>query len=151
MNKTYVARQAIEPTWFLVDAKNKTLGRLSAQVASVLKNKYSIYYTPHRISKSYIVIINASLIKVSGQKKSQKIYYKHSGRPGGMTQENFTQLQKRIPERIIEKAIKGMLPKNTLGRQLFGCLKIYSGSNHPHQANNLMPLPTQKFNLSLNK
>lgn len=144
-----MARQAIQPTWFLVDAKNKTLGRLSTQIASILKNKHSIYYAPHQISKSHIVIINASSIQVSGQKKSQKIYYKHSGRPGGMKQENFTQLQKRIPKRIIEKAVKGMLPKNTLGRQLFTCLKIYSGSDHPHQANDLIPLPTQKFNSDL--
>lgn len=151
MNKTHVTRRVMQPTWFLVDAKNKTLGRLSTQVAHALKNKHSIYYTPYQINKSHIIIINASLIQVTGQKKYQKIYYRHSGRPGGLTKESFMQLQKRIPERIIEKAIKGMLPKNALGRQLFTCLKIYSGSDHPHQANNLIPLPTQQLNPSLNK
>ena len=145
MNKTYIAKQVSEPTWYLVDAKSKTLGRLSTQIAHALKNKHSIYYAPHQIRKSHIVIINASFIKVSGEKKYQKIYRKHSGRPGGLKQENFMHLQQRIPERIIEKAIRGMLPKNALGRKLFTYLKIYSGPNHPHESNFLVHLPTHQF------
>lgn len=145
MNKTYIAKEHknSQRGWLLIDAKNQTLGRLSTKIASTLKNKHSIYYTPHQISKSYIVIINAACIKVSGQKRQQKIYYRHSGRPGGLKQEKFMQLQKRIPKRIIEKAVKGMLPKNTLGRKMFTCLKIYSGPDHPHKANKLMYLPIQ--------
>jgi len=140
MNKTYIQKQNNKSTWFFIDAKNKTLGRLSSQIASTLKNKYSIYYTPYQINKSNIIVINAEHIKISGQKKYQKIYYKHSGRPGGLKKETFIQLQKRIPERIIEKAVKGMLPKNALGRKLFTHLKVYSGPDHPHDAQKPIPL-----------
>jgi len=145
MNKTYIAKEYSnsQRAWFLIDAKDQTLGRLSTKIALILKNKHSIYYTPHQIGKSYIIIINASCIKVSGQKKQCKTYYRHSGRPGGLKQEKFIQLQKRIPERIIEKSVRGMLPKNTLGRKMFTCLKIYSGPDHPHKANRLIPLPIQ--------
>ena len=143
MNKTYINTKLEESQWFIVDAKNQVLGRLSTQIARALKGKYSIYYTPYQINKSHIVIINASYVKVSGQKKKQKIYKKHSGRPGGLTEETFEELQRRMPERIIEKAVKGMLPKNTLGRQMFKYLKIYPGSNHPHKAQKLIPLPTK--------
>jgi len=140
MNKTYIQKQNNKSTWFFIDAKDKTLGRLSTQIASTLKNKYSIYYTPYQINKSNIIVINAEHVNISGQKKYQKIYYKHSGRPGGMKKETFTQLQKRIPTRIIEKAVKGMLPKNALGRRLFTHLKVYSGPNHPHGAQKPIPL-----------
>lgn len=140
MNKTYIQKQNNKSTWFFIDAKDKTLGRLSTQIASTLKNKYSIYYTPYQINKSNIIVINAEQIKISGQKKYQKIYYKHSGRPGGLKKETFTQLQKRIPTRIIEKAVKGMLPKNALGRRLFTHLKVYSGPKHPHDAQKPIPL-----------
>jgi large subunit ribosomal protein L13 len=140
MNKTYINNNNPEQ-WFYIDVKDQTLGRISTQIANNLKNKYSIYYTPYQINKFHIIVINADKIKVSGQKKIQKIYKRHSGRPGGLKGETFIQLQKRLPERIIEKAIKGMLPKNTLGRRLFTSLKIYSGSNHPHQAQKPIALP----------
>lgn len=133
MNKTYIAKKH-KPMWFFVNAKGKTLGRLSTQIASILKNKNSIYYTPYQISESYIVVTNASQIQVSGQKKEQKMYRRHSGRPGGMKKETFAQLQRRIPEKIVEKAVRGMLPKNTLGRKLFTNLKVYPGPDHPHKA-----------------
>lgn len=136
MNKTYIAKKCLPNNWYLIDAKNQKLGRISTQIASILKGKTFSHYTPHCINTSYIIMINAEHIQVSGQKKSQKIYYKHSGRPGSLKKENFEQLQKRIPNRIIEKAIKGMLPKNTLGRKLFTQLKVYSGSFHPHKAQN---------------
>lgn len=134
MNKTYIQKQNKNTTWFFIDAKDKTLGRISTQIASTLKNKYSICYTPYQINKSNLIVINAKQIKVSGQKKDDKIYYKHSGRPGGLKKETFKQLQHRIPTRIIEKAVKGMLPKNALGRRLFTHLKVYSGPIHPHKA-----------------
>jgi len=140
MNTTYIQKQNNKSTWFFIDAKDENLGRLSTKIASTLKNKYSIYYTPYQINKSNIIVINAEKINISGQKKYQKIYYKHSGRPGGLKKETFTQLQKRIPARIIEKAVKGMLPKNALGRRLFTHLKVYSGPNHPHNAQKPIPL-----------
>lgn len=144
MNKTYIIKKYKQPTWFLVDAKEKTLGRLSTHIAHILKNKHSIYYTPYQISKSNIIIINASFIKVSGQKKYQKTYYRHSGKPGGLTKETFIKLQERIPERIIEQAVKGMLPKSTLGRKMLSNLKIYPGPSHPHKAQKPIPLLTNK-------
>lgn len=143
MNKTYINKKNDQSKWFLIDAKNKTLGRISTQIASTLKNKHSIYYSPYQINTSKIIVINAEHIKVSGQKKYQKVYYKHSGRPGGLKKEIFAQLQQRIPTRIIEKAVKGMLPKNALGRRLFTNLKVYRGSNHPHQAQNPITLITK--------
>lgn len=143
MNKTYIHKEKSIPVWFLIDAKNKTLGRISTQIASTLKNKHSIYYTTYQLNISKIVVINAEYIKVSGQKKYQKTYYKHSGKPGGLKKETFSQLQQRIPTRIIEKAVKGMLPKNALGRRLFTNLKVYCGPNHPHQAQQPIALFTK--------
>lgn len=140
MNKTYINKTKQKEQWFYIDANNHTLGRISTQIALNLKNKLSAEYTPYQISKSYIVVINAEKIKVSGQKKHQKLYKRHSGRPGGLKKETFIQLQNRIPERIIEKAVKGMLPKNALGRRLFTHLKVYSGPIHPHQAQRPIPL-----------
>lgn len=145
MNKTYVKKSHHNNQWFFIDAQNKTLGRISTQIASHLKNKYSIYYTPHNMCQCYIIVINAEKIKVSGQKKYQKVYKKHSGRPGGLREETFRQLQNRLPERIIEKAVKGMLPKNILGRKLFTSLKVYSGPSHPHKAQKPIPLPIKEF------
>nr|YP_009589123.1 50S ribosomal protein L13 [Corallina ferreyrae]QBL75639.1 50S ribosomal protein L13 [Corallina ferreyrae] len=132
MNKTFVPKQNKISQWYLIDAKNQTLGRLSTRIASTLKGKNNCNYTPHQINNAYIIIINAKDILISGSKKSQKLYYRHSGRPGSLKVETFEQLQKRIPTRIIEKSVKGMLPKNTLGRQLFRHLKVYPGTFHPH-------------------
>nr|YP_009502095.1 50S ribosomal protein L13 [Porolithon onkodes]ASB29697.1 50S ribosomal protein L13 [Porolithon onkodes] len=144
MNKTHIKKDTFNAKWFFVDADDQTLGRLSSQIASYLKNKNSIYFTPFQISRSHIIVINAKKIKISGQKKYQKLYKRHSGRPGGLKVETFTQLQNRLPARIIEKAVKGMLPKNTLGRKLFKYLKVYDGPNHPHSAQKPIPLPIHK-------
>lgn len=141
MNRTYLHKNNYEHQWFYIDVENQTLGRISTQIASNLKNKYSIYYTPYQMSKCYIIILNADKIKISGKKESQKLYKRHSGRPGSLKEETFKQLQQRLPKRIIEKSIKGMLPKNALGRRLFTQLKIYCGSNHPHKAQKPIPLP----------
>nr|YP_010338111.1 ribosomal protein L13 [Erythrolobus coxiae]UNJ17696.1 ribosomal protein L13 [Erythrolobus coxiae] len=120
--------------WYLVDAKDKTLGRLSTVVASVLRGKNSPYYSPHTNLKHHIVVINAEKITVTGQKTSQKLYRRHSGTPGGMKVETFKQVQERLPSRILEHSIRGMLPKGPLGRKLFTQLKVYTGENHPHEA-----------------
>ena len=143
MNRTYLTNANHQSKWFYIDVENKTLGRVSTQIASNLKSKYSIDYAPYQIKKSHIIVINADKIKVSGQKKYKKIYRRHSGRPGGLKEETFLQLQKRLPAKIIEKAVKGMLPKNALGRKLFTHLKVYSGPNHPHQAQKPIALPTK--------
>lgn len=135
MNKTPIPTQdIIEKKWYVVDATDQRLGRLATEIATRLRGKNKPYFTPHIDTGDFIIVINAEKVVVTGKKKEQKLYRRHSGRPGGMKVETFAQLQKRIPERIIEKAVKGMLPKNTLGRKLFTNLKVYQGSNHPHEA-----------------
>ena len=135
MNKTSVpSPDSIARQWFLVDAENQTLGRLATEVASVLRGKTKPNFTPHLDTGDFVIIVNAEKIKVTGKKSDQKLYRRHSGRPGGMKVETFKSLQSRIPERIVEKAIKGMLPHTRLGRQLFTKLKVYKGSEHPHAA-----------------
>ncbi|MCS5707060.1 MAG: 50S ribosomal protein L13 [Cyanobacteriota bacterium] len=135
MNKTSLpSTDTLERQWYLVDAENQTLGRLASEVASVLRGKNKPTYTPHLDTGDFVVVINADKIRVSGNKPTQKLYRRHSGRPGGMKTETFAHLQARIPERIVEKAIKGMLPHNALGRQLFRKLKVYKGADHPHAA-----------------
>ena len=135
MNKTTIPSvDSIKRQWFLVDAENQTLGRLATEVASILRGKNNPSFTPHLDTGDFVVIVNAEKIQISGNKGQQKLYRRHSGRPGGMKVETFNSLQERLPERIIEKAIKGMLPHNALGRQLFRKLKVYKGSEHPHEA-----------------
>tara|TARA_Y100001968_G_C19439740_1_gene761833 strand:- start:14 stop:469 length:456 start_codon:yes stop_codon:yes gene_type:complete len=135
MNKTLIPSiDSVERQWFLVDAENQTLGRLATEVAAILRGKNKPSFTPHLDTGDFVVIINAEKIQVSGNKEQQKLYRRHSGRPGGMKVETFNSLKNRLPERIIEKAIKGMLPHNSLGRQLFRKLKVYKGAEHPHAA-----------------
>ena len=141
MNKTSVPSiDSIERQWYLVDAENQTLGRLATEVASILRGKNKATYTPHLDTGDFVVVVNADKIRVSGNKPQQKLYRRHSGRPGGMKVETFEHLQERLPERIVEKAVKGMLPHNALGRQLFRKLKVYKGSEHPHAAQQPQPL-----------
>jgi large subunit ribosomal protein L13 len=135
MNKTPLPSiESIDRRWYVVDAENQTLGRLASEVASVLRGKNKPTYTPHLDTGDFVIVINPDKVQVSGNKSSQKLYRRHSGRPGGMKTETFAHLQARIPERIVEKAVKGMLPHNALGRQLFRKLKVYKGSEHPHSA-----------------
>lgn len=135
MNKTLVPKlENIEKKWYVVDAENQRLGRLATEIANVIRGKNKPTYTPHLDTGDYVIVINADKVVVTGRKSEQKLYRRHSGRPGGMKVETFANLQKRIPERIVEKAVKGMLPKNSLGRSLFTNLKVYSGSAHPHEA-----------------
>nr|YP_009244401.1 ribosomal protein L13 [Gelidium vagum]AMK96643.1 ribosomal protein L13 [Gelidium vagum] len=135
MNKTYVTSIKNDPhKWYIVDAYNRNLGRLSTEVAAILRGKNKATYMPHISNNTYIIIINAEHIIITGKKDKQKLYKRHSGYPGGLKVENFTSLQHRLPERIVEKSIKGMLPKNSLGKQLFSQLKVYRNKTHPHSA-----------------
>ena len=135
MTKTYIPPiDTIERKWYVVDAADHRLGRLATEIAGVLRGKNKPSFTPNMDTGDFIVVVNAEKVVVTGNKASQKLYRRHSGRPGGMKVETFNQLQDRIPERIIEKAVKGMLPKNALGRKLFTKLKVYAGPEHPHAA-----------------
>jgi large subunit ribosomal protein L13 len=135
MTKTYIPPvDTLTPKWYVVDAADLRLGRLASEVAIILRGKNKPTYTPNMDTGDFVIIVNADKVVVTGQKAEQKLYRRHSGRPGGMKTETFSELQARIPERIVEKAIKGMLPKNALGRKLFTKLKVYAGPDHPHQA-----------------
>jgi len=135
MKDTFIpTNSSVKPQWFILDAQDECLGRLATKVVKILRGKTKVFYDPSKNIGDYVIILNAKNVSVTGNKAKQKIYMRHSGRPGGKTIETFEQLQQRIPERIIEKAIKGMLPKNRLGRQLFKKLKVYQESTHPHIA-----------------
>lgn len=136
INKTIIEKSNIDTKWYIVDAQKYRLGRLVSYVTCILKDKDSITYLPNKKSTSNIIITNSKNVQVTGRKNKQKIYKRHSGRPGGLKTENFEKLQKRIPNRIIENALKGMLPKNTLGRQLLKNVRIYSNGEHPHKSQN---------------
>lgn len=145
MTKTYVPpTDSIAREWYVVDAADQRLGRLATEVARILRGKNKPTYTPHMDTGDFVVVVNAEKVVVTGNKADDKLYRRHSGRPGGMKSETFSELQARIPERIIEKAVKGMLPKNALGRKLFTKLKVYAGPDHPHQAQqpNLITIQT---------
>lgn len=133
--KTFSAKpETVKRDWYIVDATGLTLGRLATEVALRLRGKHKPEYTPHVDTGDYIVIINAEKIHVTGNKAQDKIYYSHSGFPGGIKSINFEKLVVRAPERIIESAVKGMLPKNPLGRAMYRKMKVYKGAVHPHAA-----------------
>lgn len=135
MEKTSLASQdSLEHKWYVVDAADQRLGRLASGIAMVLTGKNKPVYAPHMDTGDFVIVVNAEKVQVTGKKRTQKVYHRHSGRPGGMKTESFAQLQARIPERIIEHAVRGMLPKNSLGKRLFTKLKVYAGPDHPHQA-----------------
>jgi len=137
MNETFISfTESNQKKWYLVDATNKTLGRLSTEVATILRGKKKINYYPSADLGDYVIIINAEKIQLTGNKETKKLYRRHSGRPGGMNIETVKALRARIPERILEKSIKGMLPKGPLGRKLFTRLKVFAGPKHLHQAQN---------------
>jgi len=141
MNKTSIpSLETLDRQWYVVDAEDQTLGRLASEVARVLRGKNKPSFTPHLDTGDFVVVINAEKVRVSGTKATDKLYRRHSGRPGGMKTETFAHLQARLPERIIETAVKGMLPHNALGRQLFRKLKVYKGADHPHAAQRPQPL-----------
>jgi len=135
MTNTYIpARSQVTKKWYLIDAENQTLGRLATKISRVLIGKEKAMYTPFLDTGDYIIVINAEKISLSGKKEKQKIYRNHSGRPGGMRTETLEKLRERRPEKIIEHAVKGMLPKGPLGRKLYTNLKVYKGEQHPHDA-----------------
>jgi len=135
MNNTFIpSSDYTQKKWYLVDATDKTLGRLSTEVANLLQGKNKVNFYPSVDMGDYVIIVNAEKIQVTGNKETQKLYRRHSGRPGGMKSETFNALKNRIPERILEKSIKGMLPKGPLGRKMFTRLKVVQGSTHRHTA-----------------
>jgi large subunit ribosomal protein L13 len=134
---TYYAKPGeVQREWLLVDATDKVLGRLATQIAAILKGKTKPQYTPHTDVGDFVIVINADKVRLTGNKADQKTYYSHSGYPGGLKEVPYERMLERHPERIIEKAVKGMLPKNTLGRMMGKKLKVYAGPEHPHTAQN---------------
>ena len=132
---TYMAKpKDIERQWYLVDAADKTLGRLASKIADVLRGKHKPTYTPHLDTGDFVIVINAEKIKLTGNKWDQKKYYRHSGFPGGIKEITYRKLLEKKPEFIIEKAVTGMVPHNKLGEKVIKKLKVYAGSEHPHQA-----------------
>lgn len=126
--------ELVKRAWYIVDAKDKTLGRLATEIARRLRGKHKAEYTPHVDTGDYIIVINAEQVKVTGKKFTDKVYYHHTRYPGGLRSITFDKLQAKAPERIIENAVKGMLPKNPLGRAMYRKLKVYVGTEHPHTA-----------------
>lgn len=133
--KTYYAKPGeVEREWLLIDATDVTLGRLATKVATILRGKHKPQYTPHVDTGDFVVVINADKIRVTGAKVTDKVYYRHSGYVGGLKSETFAEAMAKHPERVVERAVQGMLPKNTLGRAMGRKLKVYAGPDHPHAA-----------------
>jgi large subunit ribosomal protein L13 len=125
-----------EKNWYILDASGSTLGRLATEISKILIGKHKPSYAPYLDNGDCVIVINATHIKVTGKKETQKLYYNHSGYPGGMRVEQLASLQERFPEKILERAIRGMLPKNALGRKIFKNVKIYKDTEHPHDSQN---------------
>lgn len=139
--KTFSAKPAeVSRDWYLVDAEGQTLGRLATEVARRLRGKHKPEFTPHVDTGDYIVVINAGKVRVTGNKLKDKVYHHHTGYIGNLKSISLEKLLKKAPEQVIEKAVKGMLPKNSLGRKMFGKLKVYAGSEHNHAAQQPVPL-----------
>ena len=142
--RTYVATPADrERNWLVVDATGQTLGRLATQIADALRGKRKPEYTPHCDTGDFVVVVNAEKIQVTGKKRTDKRYYRHSGYPGGLRERTFAEMLERRPEEIIRRAVKGMLPRNRLARQQLRKLKIYAGPEHPHQAQKPQPMEVE--------
>ena len=135
--KSYIAKPAdIDHKWYVIDAEDKTLGKVAAEIAMILRGKKKPIYTPHVDCGDYVVVVNAEKVAVTGKKEKQKIYKNHSGYPGGLKETTLAELRAKKPEEIIRHAVKGMMPKGKLGRQMFKKLKVYAGPEHPHAAQN---------------
>ena len=134
MKTVSMRAQDVRRSWYVVDAENRTLGRLASAIAHRLRGKHKPEYTPHVDTGDYVVVVNAAKVRVTGSKETGKIYHRHSGYPGGLKSLSLGQLRAKRPERVIELAVKGMLPKNPLGRAMFRKLKVYAGAAHPHAA-----------------
>ncbi|RMD79024.1 MAG: 50S ribosomal protein L13 [Gammaproteobacteria bacterium] len=139
--KTFSAKpQTVRREWYVVDATGKTLGRLASEIARRLRGKHKPEYTPHVDTGDFVIVVNAEKVQVTGRKAERKLYHHHTGHIGGLKTFTFEELRRRKPERIIERAVKGMLPKNPLGRAMYRKLKVYAGPNHPHAAQQPKPL-----------
>lgn len=139
--KTYVTKPgSVERDWYIVDAEGQTLGRLASQLAAVLRGKHKPQYSPSVDVGDYVIVVNAEKIQVTGRKMKQKKYYRHSGYPGGLREITLADQLERHPTRVIRAAVRGMLPRNRLGRKMFKKLKVYAGPEHPHQAQQPKPL-----------
>jgi large subunit ribosomal protein L13 len=137
VQRTYSAKPSeVNRQWFVVDAEGKTLGRLATAIAATLRGKNKPMYTPHVDTGDFVIVLNAAKVKVTGNKETQKFYYRHSNFPGGLKTESLKDVRERHPDRIIESAVRGMLPRTALGKQQLTKLKIYEGSEHPHGAQN---------------
>ncbi len=137
MKETYIPTpDDLKKKWYLFDAENAILGRLASRVAQILRGKDKSYFTPYLDTGDFVIVINAEKVKVTGRKEDGKVYYRHSGYPGGLKSVNLATLREKKPEEIIQIAVKGMLPHNKLGRKLIKKLKVYRGTEHPHQAQN---------------
>jgi len=133
--RTYMAKAGeVQRKWYLIDADGKTLGRVATEVARILRGKHKAIYTPHVDTGDHVIVINAAKVKVTGKKYTDKLYYRHTGYPGGIKVTNFADLLRRKPEQVIEKAVWGMIPHNRLGRRVFKKLRVYPGPEHPHAA-----------------
>lgn len=139
--KTYMAnKENTVQNWYVVDATGQTLGRLASKLAARLRGKHKVTFTPHADTGDFFVVINADKLKVTGNKAQDKIYYRHTGYPGGIREESFDEVMARVPTRTLELAVKGMLPKGPLGRKMFGKLKVYAGDSHPHASQQPEPI-----------
>lgn len=137
LKSTHYAKQGeVTRNWVLIDAEGATLGRLAAQAAKILRGKNKPQFTPNSDCGDFVIVINADKVQLTGNKADQKVYYRHSGYNGGLKAESFRSAMEKHPERVIERAVRGMLPKNTLGRQQLSKLKVYAGAEHPHAAQN---------------
>ena len=133
--KTYTVRKGdIKREWYVVDAQGKTLGRLASEIVKILRGKHKPTYVPHLDCGDYVIVVNAEKVRVTGKKLDQKFYYRHSGYPGGLKSINLRDQLQKHPTRVLEAAVRGMLPKNRLGRAMIKKLKVYAGGSHPHQA-----------------
>jgi len=145
MMKTFSAKpQDVRHDWYVVDANDKVLGRLAAEIARRLRGKHKPEYTPHVDTGDFIVVVNAGKLKVTGAKGADKMYYRHSTYPGGLYETNFLKLQQRHPQRVLQKAVRGMLPKGPLGYAMLSKLKVYGGATHPHSAQQPKPIDLLK-------
>jgi large subunit ribosomal protein L13 len=133
-------KEEVKRDWYVIDASNKPLGRLASKVAIILRGKHKPIYTPHVDTGDYVVIVNADKAILTGNKMDKKMYYKHTGYPGGIKAQNFRSFMEKSPEKVVYKAIWGMLPHNALGRKMIKKLKIYKGESHPHEAQQPQPL-----------
>ncbi len=141
MQKTYSPKpDDVQRAWYVVDAEGLPLGRLASEIAQVLRGKHKPQFAPHLDVGDFVVVVNADKVAVTSAKSERKIYYRHSGFPGGLKEESFASLIDRRPEQVMERAVRGMLPKNRLGRQMLKKLKVHAGADHPHEAQSPQPL-----------